>query len=229
MSKTRLMTAATTGRRRPAAHRMRQRQLPGSRSRSATRRSRRATSTASPVELLHRAGRPVRGGARLPMGFVRQGVVQLLTLRSQAIADRRRLRRRAGRDLPQRRRPAPGAPRATMPEEVQDDYVELASTNACASDIVDQVGRDRAGGRRASRTRPPSRSPRPASTSSTSGPTPTASRSTRATASSSVDGVLSPVDTNTSVAVGDTGQGGHVDRARRRPTPSTLPVNHRCG
>ena len=76
----------------------------------------------------------------VPMGFVRQYVVQLLTLRSQAsqIADDYGVEPGTAyyNDVAQRQGTA-----STKPEEVQDDYVELASTSAYAQDIVDQVGR----------------------------------------------------------------------------------------
>ena len=76
----------------------------------------------------------------VPMGFVRQYVVQLLTLRSQAsqIADDYGVEPGTTyhNDVAQRQGTA-----STKPEEVQDDYVELASTSAYAQDILDQVGR----------------------------------------------------------------------------------------
>jgi hypothetical protein len=116
----------------------------------------------------------------VPMGFVRQYTVQLLTLRSQAsqIADDYGVEPGSTyyNDVAQRQAAA-----ETQPEEVRDDYVELASTSAYAQDIPTRsvASSWRSG---ASPTRPPSRPPRPASTCSTSGPTPTTSRSTRASA-----------------------------------------------
>lgn len=162
----------------------------------------------------------------VPMGFVRQYVVQLLTLRSQAsqIADDYGVEPGTAyyNDVAQRQGTA-----STKPEEVQDDYVELASTSAYAQDIVDQVGRI---------------------VLEDQGVTdPTAEQTTQAGIDvfnqwpnthdleidpryglRSVDGVLSPVDTSTSVAVGDTAKAG----MSTEPDPAfaeTLPVNHRCG
>jgi hypothetical protein len=162
----------------------------------------------------------------VPMGFVRQYVVQLLTLRSQAsqIADDYGVEPGTTyfNDVAQAQGTA-----STKPEEVQDDYVELASTSAYAQDILDQVGRI---------------------VLEDQGVTdPTAEQTTQAGIDvfnqwpnthdleidpryglRSVDGVLSPVDTSTSVAVGDTAKAG----MSTEPDPAfaeTLPVNHRCG
>ena len=162
----------------------------------------------------------------VPMSFVRQYVVQLLTLRSQTsqIADDYGVEPGATyyNDVAQRQETA-----STKPEEVQDDFVELASTSAYAQDILDQVG---------------------AIVLEDQGVTdPTSEQTTQAGIDvfnqwpnthelevdpryglRSVDGVLSPVDTSTSVAVGDTAKAG----AATEPDPAfaaTLPVNHRCG
>ena len=116
---------------------------------------------------------------------------------------------------------------STKPEEVQDDYVELASTSAYAQDIVDQVGRI---------------------VLEDQGVTdPTAEQTTQAGIDvfnqwpnthdleidpryglRSVDGVLSPVDTNTSVAVGETAKAGLATEPDTE-LAKTLPLNHRCG
>ena len=162
----------------------------------------------------------------VPMSFVRQYVVQLLTLRSQTsqIADDYGVEPGTTyyNDVAQRQDTA-----STKPEEVQDDFVELASTSAYAQDILDQVG---------------------AIVLEDKGVTdPTSEQTTQAGIDvfnqwpnthgleidpryglRSVDGVLSPVDTSTSVAVGDTAKAG----AATEPDPAfaaTLPVNHRCG
>lgn len=162
----------------------------------------------------------------VPMSFVRQYVVQLLTLRSQAsqIADDYGVEPGTTyyNDVAQRQETA-----STKPEEVQDDFVELASTSAYAQDILDQVG---------------------AIVLEEQGVTdPTSEQTTQAGIDvfnqwpntheldvdpryglRSVDGVLSPVDTSTSVAVGETAKAG----AATEPDPAfaaTLPVNHRCG
>jgi len=162
----------------------------------------------------------------VPMGFVRQYVVQLLTLRSQVsqIADDYGVEPGTtyAADVAQRESTA-----SAQPEEVRDDYVELASTSAYAQDILDQVGRI---------------------VLEDQGVTdPTAEQTTQAGIDvfnqwpnthtlevdprfglRSVDGVLSAVDTSTSVAVGETAKAGQSTE----PDPAfaeTLPVNHRCG
>lgn len=162
----------------------------------------------------------------VPMGFVRQYVVQLLTLRSQAsqIADEYGVEPGSTYydDVAQRQSAA-----EAQPEEVRDDFVELASTSAYAQDILDQVGRI---------------------VLEEQGVTdPSAEQATQAGIDvfnqwpnthdleidprfglRNVDGVLSPVDTNTSVAVGETAKSG----LSTEPDPAfaeTLPVSHRCG
>jgi hypothetical protein len=164
--------------------------------------------------------------SEVPMSFVRQYVVQLLTLRSQAsqLADEYGIEAGSSylNDVAQRQGTA-----GTQPEEVRDDYVELASSTAYAQDIVDQIGRI---------------------TLEEAGVTDvTAEQATEAGIDvfnqwpdangieidpryglEVVDGVLTPVDTNVSVAVGETaraGLGAEPDPAFAR----TLPTNHRCG
>lgn len=162
----------------------------------------------------------------LPMSFVRQGTVQLMTLRVQAmeIADDYGVEPSSSyrNDVAQRRRTAAG-----MPADVQDTYVELTSANALATDIVNQVGEIVLEDRGVS--------------------DPTTEQVTQAGVDvfnqwpdangididpryglRSVDGVLTPVDTNTSVAVGDTAKAGlatEPDSAFAR----SLPLTHRCG
>lgn len=162
----------------------------------------------------------------LPMSFVRQGTIQLLTLRSQAlqVADDYGVEPGSSylNDVAQQKRTA-----ATMPEEVQDTYVELTSTNALANDIVQQVGGIVLADRGVS--------------------DPTVDEISQAGLDvfnqwpdangieidpryglESIDGVLTPVDTNTSVAVGEratTALSGDPDPAYAR----TLPLTHRCG
>ena len=162
----------------------------------------------------------------VPMSFVRQYVVQLLTLRSQAeqIADDYGVKAGSSyqNDVAQRLGTA-----GTMPEEVQDDYVRLTSTPAYAQDIVDQIGQiilDDQGVTDA-----------------------TTEQVTQAGLDvfnqwpdangidvdpryglANVDGILKPVDTNTSVAVGETAKSGLADT----PDPEfakSLPTTHRCG
>jgi len=164
--------------------------------------------------------------SEVPMGFVRQYVVQLLTLRSQAsqLADEYGIEAGSAyrNDVAQRQGTA-----GTQPEEVRGDYVELASTTAYAQDIVDQIGRI---------------------TLEDEGVTdPTTEQVTEAGIEvfnqwpeangieidprygiDVVDGVLTPVDTNVSVAVGEMAQAG----LGTEPDPAfarRLPTNHRCG
>lgn len=164
--------------------------------------------------------------SEVPMSFVRQYVVQLLTLRSQAsqLADEYGIEAGSSylNDVAQRQGTA-----GTQPEEVREDYVELASSTAYAQDIVDQIGRI---------------------TLEDAGVTDvTAEQATEAGIDvfnqwpdangieidpryglEVVDGVLTPVDTNTSVAVGETAKAG----LGTEPDPAfarTLPTNHRCG
>ena len=75
------------------------------------------------------------------MGFIRQGVVQLIALVVDRQPDRRGVRRRAGRGLPARASPSARAPPSAFPEEVREDYVEVMSANALANDVLEQVGR----------------------------------------------------------------------------------------
>ncbi len=162
----------------------------------------------------------------VPMSFVRQYVVQLLTLRSQAdqVADDYGVSAGSSyqNDVAQRQGTA-----ATLPEEVRDDYIELTSTPAYAQDIVDQIG---------------------AITLDDQGiADPTSDQITQAGldifnqwpdangididprfGAASVDGVLSPIDTNTSVAVSEIAKSGLAEQ----PDPAyaeTLPSTQRCG
>ncbi|RYC09635.1 hypothetical protein [Nocardioides zhouii] len=162
----------------------------------------------------------------VPMSFVRQYVVQLLTLRSQAeqLADDYGVT--AGstyqNDVAQRQGTA-----RTLPEDVRADYIRLTSAPSYAQDVVDQIGKV---------------------VLDDQGVTdPTTEQVTQAGLDvfnqwpdangidvdpryglASVDGVLKPVDTNTSVAVGDTAKLGLSET----PDPGfadTLPSTHRCG
>lgn len=162
----------------------------------------------------------------LPMSFVRQGTVQLLTLRAQAmqVADDYGVEPGSSyyNDVAQRRRTA-----ASMPEDVRDTYVELTSANALANDVVNQVGEIVLDDRGVT--------------------DPTTEQVTQAGVDvfnqwpdangieidpryglESVDGVLKPVDTNTSVAVGDTAKSG-LETEPDAEFAKTLPLTHRCG
>lgn len=162
----------------------------------------------------------------LPMGFVRQGTVQLMTLRAQAlqIADEYDVEPGSGYQnaVSQQQTLA-----ATMPEEVRDTYVDLTTANALANDIVGQVG---------------------TIVLEDSGVSdPTQDQVSEAGIDvfnqwpdangididpryglKSIDGVLTPVDTNTSVAVSDTAKSG-LDTEPDTSFAKTLPLTHRCG
>jgi hypothetical protein len=164
--------------------------------------------------------------SEVPMSFVRQYVVQLLTLRSQASQIAEDYGVEAGSaylsDVAQRETTA-----GSQPEEVREDYVELASATAYAQDIIDQIGR--------------------IELEDDGIVDATAEQTTQAGIDvfnqwpdrngieidpryglEAVDGVLTPVDTNTSVAVGETAKAG----VAAEPDPAfaqTLPLNHRCG
>lgn len=79
-------------------------------------------------------------GTVVPLGVIRQGVVQLLTLHSQAeqIADEYGVTSSANyeRDVAERTRTASG-----FPDEVREDYIKVMSTQAFATDILDAAGR----------------------------------------------------------------------------------------
>jgi hypothetical protein len=79
-------------------------------------------------------------GTIVPLGVIRQGVVQLLALGSQAeqIAEEYGVTPSATykRDIAERTRAA-----SVMPEAVRADYIAVMSTNALANDVLDQVGR----------------------------------------------------------------------------------------
>ncbi len=162
----------------------------------------------------------------LPMSFVRQGTLQLMTLRAQAMQLAEEYGVEPGssyqNDVAQRRRTA-----ASMPADVRDTYVELTTANALATDIVNQVGEivlEEDGVTDA-----------------------TAEQVTEAGVDvfnqwphthgveidpryglKSVDGVLTPVDTNTSVAVGETAKAGLATEPDTAFAKS-LPLTHRCG
>ncbi len=160
------------------------------------------------------------------MSFVRQYVVQVLTLRSQAdqIADDYGVK--AGstyqNDVAQQQGTA-----GTLPEEVREDYVTITSTPAYAQDIVDQIGKkilDEQG------------VADPTSDDVTQAGLDVFNKWPDANGIeidpryglANVDGVLKPIDTNTSVAVGETAKSGLADD----PDPAfaeSLPTTHRCG
>lgn len=164
--------------------------------------------------------------SEVPMSYVRQFVIQLLVLRSQAeqIADEYGVE--AGstylNDVAQRRGTA-----ETKPEEVREDYVDLASTQAYAQDILDQVGAielERDGVVDAT-----------AEQVSQAGvdifnqwPDVNGVEIDPRYGLRSVDGVLTPVDTNTSVAVSEKAKSGLATEPDTAFAQS-LPLNQRCG
>ena len=164
--------------------------------------------------------------SEVPMSFVRQFVIQLLALRSQAeqIADEYGVEAGStyANDVAQRQGTA-----ATKPEEVRQDYVDLASTTAYAQDILDQVGKielDQDGVDDAT----PEQISQAGVDVFNQWPDVHGIEIDPRYGLTSVDGVLTPIDTNTSVAVGETAKSGlatEPDTAFAK----TLPLTHRCG
>lgn len=164
--------------------------------------------------------------SEVPMSYVRQFVIQLLALRAQAeqIADQYGVEPGSTylNDVAQRQGTA-----ATKPAEVREDYVDLASTQAYAQDILDQVG--------AIELEEDGVIDATAEQVSQAGvdvfnqwPDVHGVEIDPRYGLRSVDGVLTPVDTNTSVAVGETARLGlatEPDTAYAR----SLPLTHRCG
>jgi hypothetical protein len=165
-------------------------------------------------------------GAAVPMSYVRRYVIRYLTLRSQALQLAEEYGVEPGstyrNDVAQRVGTA-----GTMPEEVRQDYIDIESATALAQDVIGQVGEivlDRQGIS-----------------------DPTTDQVTQAGLDvfnqwpdangvefdprygvESVDSVLTPIDTNTSVAVSDTAKSGLAED----PDPAfaeSLPTTHRCG
>jgi hypothetical protein len=165
-------------------------------------------------------------GQVVPMGVVRQYVLQMFALGSEAeqIAEEYGVTPSANyqRDVAEHVRTA-----SVMPEEVRDDYVEVMSTQALASDILDQVGR--------------------AKLAAEGFEEPTVDQVTQAGADvfsvwpdangievdpkygvELTDGQLVPTDTNLSFAVSDEAKAGLA----AEPDPAyanSLPSNQRCG
>lgn len=162
----------------------------------------------------------------VPMSYVRQFVIQLLAVRSQAeqIADDYGVK--AGEtylnDVAQRQGTA-----ATKPEETREDYVDLASTTAYAQDILDQVGAielDKAG----------VTDPTPEQVSQAGvdvfnqWPDAHGIEIDPRYGLAVVDGQLAPVDTSTSFALSDTAKSGLATEPDTAFAQS-LPTTHRCG
>ncbi|GAA1935375.1 hypothetical protein [Nocardioides hwasunensis] len=165
-------------------------------------------------------------GTVLPMGFVRQGTVQLLTLRAQALQVAADYDVEPGSTYQNAVSQSRGSV-AALPEDVQDTYLELTTANALANDVVGQVGK--------------------IVLADQGNPDPTEEQITQAGAEvfntwpaangididpryglESVDGVLSPIDTNTSVAVSKTAKDG-LNEEPDAAYAATLPLEHRCG
>jgi hypothetical protein len=164
--------------------------------------------------------------SEVPMSYVRQFVIQLLALRSQTeqIADEYGVEPGSTylNDVAQRQGTA-----ATKPEEVREDYVDLASAQAYAQDILDQVGKivlddqgvDDATAEQISQAGVDVFNQWPDIHGVEIDPR---------YGLKSIDGVLTPVDTNTSVAVGKTAKSGLATEPDTAFAKS-LPPTHRCG
>lgn len=165
-------------------------------------------------------------GQVVPIGAISQFVVRVLALGSQAeqIAEEHGITPSAAyeRDVAERKRAA-----ASMPEEAREDYVEVMSTQAYASDVLDQVGR--------------------AKLAAEGFDEPTLDQVTQAGSDVFAvwpdangievdprhglelsDGQLLPSDTNLSVAVSDEAKAGLVAQPDAAYT-SSLPSSQRCG
>ena len=162
----------------------------------------------------------------MPLGVIRQGVVQLLALASQTeqIAEEYGVTPSANyeRDVAEHKRAA-----SVMPEEVRADYIEVMSTQALAGDVLDQVGR--------------------AKLAAEGFAEPTVDQITQAGADvfkvwpdangieidpkygvELSDGQLVPTDTNLSFAVSDEAKSGLAAEPDAAYV-SSLPSNQRCG
>ncbi len=165
-------------------------------------------------------------GTVVPLGFIRGGVVQLLTLVSQSeqIAAQYDVSPGATyqRDVEERTRTA-----EALPQEVRADYIDVMSAQALAQDVLDQVGR--------------------AKLAAEGFAEPTTEQITQAGADvfdtwpnangievdpkygvKLIDGTLSPVDTNLSVAVSDAAKAG-LSSEPDVAYANSLPSNQRCG
>jgi len=165
-------------------------------------------------------------GQRVPLGVIRQGVVQFLALDSQAeqIAEDYGVSPSASyqRAVTENTRAA-----SVMPEEVRADYIEVLSSEALASDVAEQVGRAKLAGEGFAE--------------------PTVEQVTQAGADvfatwpdangievnpkygvELTNGTLSPIDTNLSFALSDEAKAGMATE----PDPTyagSLPSSQRCG
>lgn len=165
-------------------------------------------------------------GTVVPMGFVRQAVVRLLSLRAQAtqIADAYGIEPGTtyANDVAQRRRSA-----SAMPDDAREDYVLLTSTTALANDIAEQVGRIELEGENIKNPTPEQVGQAGVDVFNT-WPDAHGLEVDPRYGLENVDGQLTPIDTNLSVAVSDTAKAG----LKQEPDvafANTLPANHRCG
>lgn len=165
-------------------------------------------------------------GTVVPMAVVRQAVVRLLTLRSQAtqIADAYGIEpgRTYADDVEQRRLSA-----ASAADDVRDDYVLLTSSTALANDVAEQVGRIELEGQDIAE---PTREQVGQAGVEVFNTWPDAHglEVDPRYGLENVDGQLTPVDTNLSVAVSDNALAG-LEEQPSAAFASSLPANQRCG
>lgn len=165
-------------------------------------------------------------GNVVPMAVVRQAVVRLLTLRSQAtqIADAYGIEPGStyADDVEQRRRSV-----ASEPEEVREDYVLLTSSTALANDVAERVGMIELEGQGIEE---PTREQVGQAGVEVFNTWPDANglEVDPRYGLENVDGQLEPVDTNLSVAVSDTARSG-LEEQPSVAFASSLPANQRCG
>lgn len=165
-------------------------------------------------------------GQTVPMSFIRQGVIQLLTLDSQArqIAEEYDVTpdQQYNREVASVRAAA-----EALPEDVRADYVKVMTANALANSVVDQVGRSalKAEGVRNATVDQVAQKGQDVFAV---WPDANGVEIDPRYGLKMIDGVLEPVDTNLSVAVGETARTGMATD----PDPAYaagLPAGHRCG
>lgn len=165
-------------------------------------------------------------GQRVPLGVLKQGVVQLLALDAQAeqIAEDYDITpsQTYQRAVAENTRAA-----SVMPEDVRADYVELLSAQALAADVVEQVGRAELS---AEGVAEPSveQVTEAGAAVFTSWPDTNSIEVNPKYGVELSEGGLSPVDSNLSFAVSDEAQAGMAVE----PDPAYangLPSNQRCG
>ena len=165
-------------------------------------------------------------GTVVPMGVIRQGVLQLLALDSQASQIAEEYGVAAGpayeRELASRRQAA-----ESLPEEVRADYVEVMAANAHANAVLEAAGRAKL--EEEGFTNPSVEQVTQAGTDIfTSWPDSHGIEVDPRYGVELRDGSLAPADTSLSVAVSDTAKAGLATEPEPGYTQGLL-ASHRCG